>query len=361
MQQGTASRVFGLDVLRALAIALVVASHAELLLGPASERSPYFHYAGFQGVELFFTLSGFLIGSILLKAPLTGPRDIARFWARRWMRTLPAFVMALVVLSLLYQPPREALLRAGLFLGTLTPAMAEQPLTFFPVSWSLGIEEWFYLVLGLSVLVLGRRRRVLFALYVVAVGARLWWLLRAHEAPYDVAHTSVPLRMDALLVGVIAASLRPLRARLSPWPMLTLRLLYGAGLAWGLHAWVSQPGLQYESRLFAALFPPFNSLMAALLVFDLSVTPRWLAWLSERLWAAPRRAVSFVAAISYSLYLYHLELILLARDTGRLGWPGVALVVIAGSAVAFASYELVELPFLRLRDRWVPDVRAQRS
>ena len=141
--------------------------------------------------------------------------------------------------------------------------------------------------------------------------------------------------------------------------MRLVRVLYGSGLAWGLYTWVAHPAIEYRSRLFAALFPPVNSLLAALLVFDLSVTPPWLVGLSARLWGWPRRAMSFVAAISYALYLYHLEAILLAGAVGLTGWPGVVCALLVGGAVAVASYVWVERPFLRLRERWLPAARER--
>jgi peptidoglycan/LPS O-acetylase OafA/YrhL len=87
----SSSRIFGLDFLRAAAISLVVFAHAEIFLHTLGVPSTLFHYAGFQGVELFFAISGFLIGSILMKANITSPNELLRFYFRRWMRTLPAF------------------------------------------------------------------------------------------------------------------------------------------------------------------------------------------------------------------------------------------------------------------------------
>ena len=97
-------RFFGLDVVRSLAILLVLLCHLEVLLDPPEGFSHYFHYAGFQGVELFFTLSGFLIGRIILDHPIRDFKSLCLFLARRWLRTLPAFVVATTCLYIYHSP-----------------------------------------------------------------------------------------------------------------------------------------------------------------------------------------------------------------------------------------------------------------
>src|SRR5437868_4314520 len=91
-------RSAGLDLMRALAITLVLLHHFLLpVLRHASWVVPFFGW-GFIGVDIFFALSGFLIGRILLKLDSTvarRPRELLRFWARRWLRTLPIYYVIL--------------------------------------------------------------------------------------------------------------------------------------------------------------------------------------------------------------------------------------------------------------------------
>src|SRR3954471_20038191 len=145
------ARVFGLDLLRAAAILMVICAHGFVVLYPHfGEPLGFFGHGGYYGVELFFVLSGFLIGQILIRngADLARAGNVAFFYTRRWLRTLPLFFLFLVVNvvfeHLFRAHPvnfREALSH-GLFLRHL----AGFHMTFFPESWSLAIEEWFYLL-----------------------------------------------------------------------------------------------------------------------------------------------------------------------------------------------------------------------
>src|SRR5204863_1727576 len=92
-------RVFGLDLLRAAAIMMVVCAHGFVVLYPHfGEPLGFFGHGGFYGVELFFVLSGFLIGQILIRAAgaLGRAANVASFYVRRWFRTLPLFFLFLI-------------------------------------------------------------------------------------------------------------------------------------------------------------------------------------------------------------------------------------------------------------------------
>lgn len=142
-------RIFGLDVVRATAIAMVVFSHVYYLI---DSSNPLFislsGIFGFAGVELFFVLSGFLIGTILLKMYLTNSFNgdtIAIFLKRRWMRTLPNYYVVLllnVILGLSLGYVMTDAWRYFFFLQNFTT----YKITFFSESWSLSIEEWTYLI-----------------------------------------------------------------------------------------------------------------------------------------------------------------------------------------------------------------------
>ena len=84
----TRERVFGLDFLRALAILLVLVAHASFMFLPLTHRLEAWWMLGHLGVELFFVLSGFLIGAILAELAAAEPFPLGRFWMRRWLRTL---------------------------------------------------------------------------------------------------------------------------------------------------------------------------------------------------------------------------------------------------------------------------------
>src|SRR4051812_45813147 len=129
-------RNFGLDVVRCLAITCVLTAHSGV----------YTFFGlnlGFVGVEIFFVLSGFLIGQILVRdfAAPADSRIIFKFYLHRWLRTLPLYLLVLIVKDLCED--------GGTHLRFYFFSQRNSDLTFFPVSWSLQIEEWFYLLLPL--------------------------------------------------------------------------------------------------------------------------------------------------------------------------------------------------------------------
>ncbi|MDA0176174.1 acyltransferase family protein [Mesoflavibacter profundi] len=144
-------RIFGLDVVRAIAILLILCSHSTILLFPNSEATlvKFIQFFGTIGVDIFFVLSGFLIGTILIKhieSNQIKPRHFVQFWVRRWLRTLPNYYLILVInigLAFLYKTeiPNQ-LFHYFFFLQNGFHPMPD----FFTESWSLTIEEFAYLL-----------------------------------------------------------------------------------------------------------------------------------------------------------------------------------------------------------------------
>ncbi len=134
-------RNFGLDLMRCFAISFVLLAHFASKL----------ESIGFWGVELFFSLSGFLIGKILWQNLIFSSeyswKQIGRFWNRRWWRTLPNYFLFLLMMVIFKwtrngEFPLDVFIKSLLFLQNFLNREVE----FFSVSWSLCIEEWFYLI-----------------------------------------------------------------------------------------------------------------------------------------------------------------------------------------------------------------------
>ena len=154
-------RRFGLDVIRFLAVLCVVIAHAVPLMPAELSRDKnvfqWFVYLGSMGVDMFFSLSGYLIGRIILRLldNIDQYEVVKRFWMRRWLRTLPAAYMSALVIWV-FAPPVSffAYLQSILFLGTIDPHYIVGDMSFW---WSLGAEEVFYVLFPLTVYWLCRR------------------------------------------------------------------------------------------------------------------------------------------------------------------------------------------------------------
>lgn len=142
------NRIYGLDILRAIAILAVVFGHSSLIL-----HQDFFRFFILDGVSIFFVLSGYLIGGILIKLLVQNPmadfRLMADFWKRRWYRTLSNYFLILIILNFLSYFFSEgfstlSIWRYYLFLQNFG---SPHPIDFFPEAWSLSIEEWFYLLM----------------------------------------------------------------------------------------------------------------------------------------------------------------------------------------------------------------------
>ena len=348
-------RIPALDTLRAFAISWVILLHFghDGFLPPDTPPAVLaFVAGGSAGVDLFFVLSGYLIGGIAAaEVARTGRLNVARFWFRRWMRTLPAYYVVLATVLTLDTVVRGRPVWPGLWSYALfwqTYAVPTGDLRF-AWSWSLCVEELFYLTLPVLMDAAARAgvrprtaaRAIAGVALATAVGGRAYQA--GHELPtgftpgYFIPHC----RLDGLAVGLVVATL--------PRPSLPLALVVGpAGLAAGV-------GLAMEAGRGDLGVVHMQQFMPISVAFGLAV---WASQADTRWRRLELPGAASVAALSYALYLVHLIFLHpSARPTldrlipgGTLvGRTGGVLVLITGTAVALRYG--VERPFLRLRDR----------
>jgi peptidoglycan/LPS O-acetylase OafA/YrhL len=382
-----AARNNGLDTLRALAITLVFMYHYMVFVS----HEPTFGWlsvVGWVGVDLFFVLSGYLIANQLLRQimpqgavsagaqtnrglPTDRQLSLTAFYARRALRTWPAFWLVLALYFLLPQlmggktpPPLWRFL-------SFTQNIGLQPGTAFSHAWSLCIEEQFYLLLPLVLLPglrSGARRGhawlLLAGLSAIGVGARIWlWQRYGRESGGQIAgfypnvYYSTLCRFDEFLPGIGVALLK------NGYPALWRRImqhghaLFGGALAaslamlWGVFNYGYIDGYGYG--FFMAAFG--YSLLAwafALLVMAALCPSSPLARL--RVPGAYR-----LALWSYSIYLSHKPLAFMINTFGQQhGWSASLTLIcisVASIAVGGLMHYLLEAPFMRLRERHFPD------
>jgi len=343
------ARNFNLDAVRAAAISMVVLAHAAVLSPVRHPLALSLAWIGQFGVDLFFVLSGWLIGGLFWRErAATGTVRFPRFFLRRAFRTIPPYLVALLLAWLgvrLFAPVR-AQFDVGylLFLQNYY-----HKIPFFSVSWSLCIEEHFYLFLPILVLLVLHWRRglplLLGALVLLSPLCRTFLESTSTIDVFDRSVLSTHLRLEGLVLGFWAAYLSVNQpehwARLARW-----------------FPWLAAPAIA------AVLFSPF---VPARQFFDWGFTALAVVFLIITGWAAEAPAwrlpgsvaIRRLAGMSYSIYLTHSLMLHVARALATrcpacvefVYWP-LALMLILAAGYGFSV--LVEKTSLRLRDRLVP-------
>src|SRR5262245_22239735 len=177
-------RIAGLDLLRSLAILAVLVSHGRHFVTPYIAELEHLRLFGFFGVELFFVLSGFLIGSILLRGVecFDQRKNLTAFLLRRWLRTLPNYYLFLAINGLVALVLGQAIPHFFAYLFFLQNIADRHP-AFFGEAWSLAVEEWFYLCFSVSLclaLMLKRSLSMFLILVLIFMTVptilRVWWV-----------------------------------------------------------------------------------------------------------------------------------------------------------------------------------------
>jgi peptidoglycan/LPS O-acetylase OafA/YrhL len=331
-----------LDAIRATAVMLVIVYHFDV---------PYVN--GAVGVEMFFVLSGFLITWVMLRErDRTGGISLTGFYWRRTLRIFPAFYAYLafaVTIEIVRgrSVPLTEFYSAAFYLQNYFAAIAHPPASFVSHTWSLAIEEQFYLIWPVVFAMAALSRRLVPALLMCIP---LIWVYRAglHASGVGQAYIyhAFDARLDHLMIGCLAALALHRQLWGEMWrrlcanayvPLITILLLAASSL-------MDLRSTSYRNVLGFTVEP---ILMAVLLV-------QLVMFHGHRLWrwvnAAP---VRFVGRLSYSLYLY--QQITLSVPDRWFGPEPTLIKFIAAVGVTFAfacgSYYLIERPFLQLRHR----------
>ncbi len=327
----------------------------------------------FFGMDLFFILSGFLIGSILIRSlEIEGTRDLRRFYARRAFRTFPAYYVVLTALVLgfgLGPGQRQHLWSEYVYLTNFFPLTRDRIVMFW--GWSLALEEQFYVAVPLLFLLLLRFRRprvrlaLLAVLWAAGLASRLYvyWTHGPWNdfTLYDSLYFRTPTRFDPLVAGIFLA-------------------FVNAHHADAVRAWLRAPFHRAVLGLVAlttgwvlmrpTMFGYENLHLVRVFSWGTLTTLFWLSLLGLLLFAEGwfgqvlgHPAFRKLATLGYGVYLIHIPIIdhLMIPAAHALDEQHVSLAIVwtaalagvlaASFAGAFAIHLLIEKPSLWLRDR----------
>jgi peptidoglycan/LPS O-acetylase OafA/YrhL len=325
------SRNQSLDVLRGIAVLMVIVDHYSLLI---HSNSRLFETFG-RGVDLFFVLSGFLISGLLFtEYKSTGNLNLVRFWIRRGFKIYPSFYVFLFVTGALGFMAGREFLHESLFLQGYSSH-------FWFHTWSLAVEEHFYFSLPILLWLLMRifRNRAnpfhllpLISILVSVACCRMRYLALTHGSVYGIA---THLRMDALFAGVALGYFwhfdpESFREAKSAW-----FLIIGMFIA-----------------LLLPVMPTFFQMTFA--YFASSLIVAWAMNHTPRKWYIST-AIAFVGRHSYPIYLWHA---LVAVSMAKLAVHWFSFPAYAGTAIVLGVLmsKAVEFPALKVRDRLFPSI-----
>ena len=363
------NRIFGLDVVRAVAILLVIFSHSTLLIFPEEENITLniIRFFGTIGVDLFFVLSGYLIGNIILRQLDKGYvrfKDFLYFWIRRWFRTLPNYFLILLlnilVFYILYDDIFDGIETFFVFLQNFVNPHPD----FFTEAWSLSIEEYAYII-GPILLFLFLRlfKRVskgqIYLVMVISIILMTMALRLYFHFSHSILSNSywsqhirkvVVYRLDSIYFGFLAAYLirhyfNYVRHRKN------IFFYFGIIMFFGLHALIFRFGFEPENMPLFYNFFYLPLLSISLLLFF----PICIYWRQGKFF---KREVTSISILSYALYLVNYSLILLSMqyfiNVDNLSVFGKLLMLLIYWFLSFTSAYLLhtyyEKPIMDLRD-----------
>jgi peptidoglycan/LPS O-acetylase OafA/YrhL len=327
------------------------------------------------GMDLFFILSGFLIGSMLIQqSDLISFSSLKRFYFRRSFRIFPLYYVTLVLLTIWMATPTQRSEVGYEFLYLTNYHFSPWHLPVMSWAWSLCVEEHFYLSVPLLVgaLMVAKTHRQRLSLLFVAWGLGLvvrLWTYYTHQQPWNelqmfaAMYTKTHTRFDILVAGIGLAYIHRhfkdtiIRWLQSPWKrhlvitfsllnflLLISKMFWNNRLLWNVFAWGTITSLAYFSLLIWLLYHP----------------GRIAQWLSSR-WCL------YLATLGYGIYLVHIPVcqkfvvpvarFLMFTHHWSLGltWSFCLFLLVAcSSLISYILHLVIEKPALWLRQRWVP-------
>jgi len=261
-------------------------------------KSLHFEFTSILGVELFFILSGFVLAPQILKLQIDINKNLKIFLFRRWIRTIPPYLVALSCAAILVG--FGDYLNLLKFLTYTQNFFSDSPSrNFFSVAWSLSVEEWFYIILPLLIFINQYSKQKVLKLNVLSICIVIILVLNLLRLFYNSENIdwgedvrrSVLLRIDSLCFGVVAFIIKD---------KISKKLLYFIFILFlfPILYLILNPKILIDFIFVQNLFLPICAICFSSLLILLTFNDTKLLWI--------KKFSSFGANISYSMYLFHI-------------------------------------------------------
>lgn len=301
------NRVFGLDLLRCIAILLVLLTHFIESVKANNLTHFYYKYLYIDGVSLFFVLSGFLIGSIMIKDFLNKGISFStlfNFWKRRWFRTLPNYYLVMFCVLLFNYTILDIDISIGDVIRRITFTqnffhLDKDYYQKFPEAWSLAVEEWFYLLIPLFIstyLYIFNKAKLITAIwltsFLILFSITSYRIYLEFLLNKKINTHLVIIRLDAILYGVIGATIAYYHSTF--WKYIKIPALIFSILAF------------FTSKFVLAESKSFSLILDSIAVL---CTLPFLSQLKLKHYTPLTSFITWISLISYSMYLLNLFII----------------------------------------------------
>jgi peptidoglycan/LPS O-acetylase OafA/YrhL len=350
-------RSFGVDLVRAISILIVIFRHYGFL--------PGFNF-GTYAIEFLFVVSGYLIGQILIKdfysTENIEPSSVKRFMLRRWFRILPLYYLAIFVKFIFHPDVGLNIVYYIVFLQNHFYGIS-----FFPETWSLVIDEWFYLGTPIFLFLFMRffsSKRLPVLLYLIGIiltinVLRYFWISKTN-IPFDGLNGNIILHQDTLLIGVILAFIKSkfteifqaansLKYFLIATAFFVLHTYYIKSIRYPIdnidsYFWIKTLDFTVCAVIIIAMLPYIENSMMPLKYKN-------FGWFNK--------FITMGSKLSYALYLAHnmshdLASFVLSPFTTNYIIIG-SVGIIFSICISYLAYQYVEKYFLIIRDKYYPD------
>ncbi len=321
-----------LDLLRGISGYGVAICHFHAFV----HQSTFFEYFSFLFVEFFFILSGFVLYPQLIEV-LNNKKNLIIFYKRRWLRTIPLFVFCLVLISISFGELFSLnFLKYLFFVQDFLPNFLTN--NYYPVVWSLAIEEFFYLIFPIVLIFLGKKNLLKKILAFLAV-IYFFKIILIGNFDSNFYRTGTFFRFDAILIGFL---LRFFLTKFDNKTFLLLSLFFSLLIYYYFKDFIIN---ENENNLAKFLFVLSIQIISVITLLTFINFERLIS--SQKL----KNFYSLISKQTYSVYLFHLILIHVMLKGGFTGNFSTIIFVLMLFVISSILYYFLELPFLKIRPK----------